>query len=97
MKLDEIVAAMTPEIYANLRQAVETGKWLNGDTLSEEQKENAMQAVMLYQAKVAHSDEHMTVGRDGEIVEKSRQQLKQELRQQATKQTPIAKFSKDDI
>ncbi|GLR69718.1 YeaC family protein [Agaribacter marinus] len=97
MQLEQLVDSMTPEIYKNLLQAVETGKWPNGDRLSEDQKENSMQAVMLYQARIEHSNEHMTVGKDGEIVQKSRHQLKQELQQQATNQTPIAKFTKNDI
>lgn len=61
---------MTPEIYERLRQAVETGKWPDGTPLNEEQKASSMQAVMLYQAKIEKSSEHMTVGESGEIVHK---------------------------
>ncbi len=88
---------MTPEIYLKLRSAVETGKWENGMKLTEEQKEYAMQAVMLYQGKVEQSGEHMTVGENGEIIQKSRQQMKQELQHQTTNQSSIAKFGQDDI
>ena len=67
MNVEQILAAMTPEVYDRLRQAVETGKWPDGNPLSEEQKENCLQAVLLYQARVARSNEHMTVGESGEI------------------------------
>ncbi|WP_395342721.1 YeaC family protein [Ningiella sp. W23] len=97
MQVEQLLAAMTPQIYENLRQAVETGKWPDGNALTEDQKENAMQAVLLYQAKVEQSEQHMTIGKDGEIVQKSRQQLQQELKQEQAKEVPIARFKKDDI
>ena len=40
MNVEQILAAMTPEVYDRLRLAVETGKWPDGNPLSEEQKEN---------------------------------------------------------
>jgi uncharacterized protein YeaC (DUF1315 family) len=52
-----------------------------------------MQAVMIYQAKVLGSDQHMTVGSDGEIVNKNRQELKQ----QFSSQPSIARFKQDDF
>ena len=80
MDVNQLVNAMTPEIFANLQRAVESGKWPNGEPLSEEQKENSLQAVLLYQAKVAKSNEHMTIGEDGEMVHKSKSELRNELR-----------------
>ncbi|MBF7072612.1 DUF1315 family protein [Glaciecola sp. MH2013] len=97
MNVDQLVQAMTPEIFENLRTAVETGKWPDGAVLSPEQKENSLQAVLLYQARVEQSEEHMTVGKNGEVVQKSRQELKQEMQQQSTNQSPIARFKQDDI
>lgn len=97
MQVEQLVAAMTPEVYENLQRAVETGKWPDGNPLSEEQKENSMQAVLLYQAKIERSEQHMTIGKDGEIVQKSRSELQQELKQAASNEVPIARFKKDDI
>jgi uncharacterized protein YeaC (DUF1315 family) len=37
-------------------------------------------AVLLYQAKVAQTNEHMTIGSDGEMVHKSKSELRQELK-----------------
>ncbi len=93
MNVDALVNTMSPEIYEKLRNAVETGKWLDGSPLSDEQKETCMQAVMLYQSKIIKSEEHMTVGETGEIVQKSRQQFKQEF----THQDSIARFKQDDF
>ena len=83
MNVEQLVAGMTPEIFANLRTAVETGKWANGDSLTEEQKDNALQAVMLYQAKIAKTNEHMTIGEDGEMVHKSKSELRRELSEES--------------
>ncbi len=96
MNIDVMVNAMTPEVYDRLRQAVETGKWPDGTPLSEEQKESSMQAVMLYQAKIARSTEHMTVNEAGEIVHKSKQDFKRDINAPSDKNT-IARFKQDDI
>jgi uncharacterized protein len=52
---------------------------------------------MLYQSKVLKSDQHMTVGENGQIVHKSREALKQELAQQSFDNQTIARFKQDDI
>ncbi|QCR36029.1 YeaC family protein [Nissabacter sp. SGAir0207] len=78
MEIDDLIAAMTPEIYQRLVQAVELGKWPDGVPLTEAQKENSLQAVMLYQARHNQDAQHMTINTDGQLVMKSKQQLKQE-------------------
>lgn len=97
MNVETLVASMTPEIYERLRQAVETGKWPDGTPLSDDQKENSMQAVMLYQAKIERSNEHMTINDKGEIEHKSKSELRQALREQQSNQQSIARFNQDDI
>lgn len=96
MNIEALLQAMTPDIYEKLKSAVETGKWLDGSPLSEEQKESCLQAVMLYQAKIAKSQEHMTVNEEGEIVQKSKSELRAELRTNREEQT-IVRFKQDDI
>jgi len=93
MNVEQLVQSMTEETYNRLKLAVETGKWPNGDRLSPEQLESSLQMVMLYQSQVLQSDEHFTVGADGEIVTKSREQLKQQFSQQPS----IARFKQDDF
>jgi len=78
MELDEMIAAMTPEIYQRLVTAVETGKWADGVSLTVEQKENSLQLVMIWQARHNDQPQHMSVGKGGELVMKSKTQLKEE-------------------
>nr|WP_113869661.1 DUF1315 family protein [Brenneria salicis]NMN91610.1 hypothetical protein [Brenneria salicis ATCC 15712 = DSM 30166]RBP57320.1 hypothetical protein DES54_1709 [Brenneria salicis ATCC 15712 = DSM 30166]RLM28421.1 transcriptional regulator [Brenneria salicis ATCC 15712 = DSM 30166] len=78
MQLDDLIEAMTPEIYQRLATAVELGKWPDGVALSTEQKENCLQIVMMWQARHNKQAEHMTIGANGEIVIKSKQELKQQ-------------------
>ncbi|PHM38734.1 YeaC family protein [Xenorhabdus innexi] len=76
MNLDDLLSVMTPEIYQRLVQAVELGKWQDGVSLTPEQKEHSLQMVMLWQARHNHNPEHMTIGTDGQIAVKSKQELK---------------------
>ncbi|QGU87721.1 YeaC family protein [Erwinia sorbitola] len=78
MELDEMIASMTPDIYQRLVTAVETGKWADGVALTPEQKENSLQLVLLWQARHNDNPQHMSVARGGEIVMKSKKQLKEE-------------------
>lgn len=78
MQLDEMIAAMTPEVYQRLVTAVETGKWADGVALTPEQKENSLQLVMLWQARHNDNPQHMSVGKGGQMVTKSKKQLKEE-------------------
>lgn len=97
MQVEQLLAMMSDDIYEKFKQAIETGKWLDGNPLTEEQKETVMQAVLLYQSRVEQSNEHMTVGNDGQVVQKSRKELQQEFKQAKTNQTNIARFKQDDI
>lgn len=73
-----MIAAMTPEVYQRLVTAVETGKWADGVALTPEQKENSLQLVMLWQARHNEQPQHMSVGKGGEMVMKTKKQLKEE-------------------
>ena len=48
MDYQQMIESMTPEMYQNLRRAVELGKWPDGQQLSPEQKQNALQAVIAW-------------------------------------------------
>ncbi|WGL97070.1 DUF1315 family protein [Arsenophonus sp. aPb] len=76
MELNELVDLMTVEIYQRLLTAVELGKWPDGVALTPKQKENSLQAVMLWQARHNHNAQHMTVGTDGKIILKTKNELK---------------------
>lgn len=48
--VEQLIATMTPEIYDNLRSAVELGKWADGNRLTVAQREHCMEAIILYEA-----------------------------------------------
>ncbi|MBW8190688.1 DUF1315 family protein [Neiella marina] len=76
MSVEQLVSAMTPDIYDKLKTAVELGKWADGTPLSAEQKEHSLQAVIAYQALNLKQTDHMTVAAGGELNVKSKQALK---------------------
>ncbi len=76
MNIEQIVNTMTPELYERLQYGSQTGRWPDGSALTAEQKEQALQLVILYQAKVEKSDQQFTVSENGEIVQKSKAELK---------------------
>lgn len=89
MEINELVTSMTPEVYQRLATAVETGKWPDGVALTPEQKENSLQLVMLWQARHNTDAQHMTIDTNGQMVTKSKQQLKEEF---GITPKPIATF-----
>ncbi|EGQ8388600.1 TPA: YeaC family protein [Vibrio cholerae] len=76
MDTQQLINAITPEAYQRLLYAVETGKWPEGTPLSQQQRDSCMQAVMLYQSKHNTQADHMSVGVGGEVVFKSKAELK---------------------
>ncbi|PXV77957.1 YeaC family protein [Pantoea sp. PNA 03-3] len=77
-QLEAMLDAMTPEIYERLMTAVETGKWPDGVALTQQQRDNSLQLVMMWQARNNDAPQHMTIGKNGEMVTKSKKQLKEE-------------------
>ncbi|WP_205955355.1 YeaC family protein [Pantoea stewartii] len=77
-QLEAMLDAMTPEIYERLMTAVETGKWPDGVALTQQQRANSLQLVMMWQARNNDAPQHMTIGKNGEMVTKSKKQLKEE-------------------
>lgn len=78
MNTEQLLSAMTPEVYQRLTYAVETGRWPEGTPLSQTQRDSCMQAVMLYQSKYNIDAEHMSVAAGGEICFKSKAELKKQ-------------------
>ncbi|OSN06855.1 YeaC family protein [Lonsdalea iberica] len=77
MQIEDVLKAMTPEIYQRLVTAVELGKWPDGVALTLEQKDSAMQMVLLWQSRHNVEADHMSVNQQGEIEIKCKQALKQ--------------------
>ncbi|SHO58333.1 YeaC family protein [Vibrio quintilis] len=78
MNAQQLIEIITPEAYQRLLYAVETGKWPEGTTLSQEQRDACIQAVMLFQSKHNTEPEHMTIAAGGEVCFKSKSELKQQ-------------------
>ncbi|MDC1436356.1 YeaC family protein [Gammaproteobacteria bacterium] len=45
---EDLLSSITPEVHSKLKQAIELGRWENGERLSKEQIELCMQAVIAY-------------------------------------------------
>ncbi|OEF27677.1 YeaC family protein [Vibrio rumoiensis] len=78
MNVEQLLNAMTPEVYERLNYAIETGRWLDGTPITKEQRDSCMQAVMLYQSKHNHEAQHMSVAAGGEVAFKSKAELKKQ-------------------
>ena len=48
MTYQQLIENMSPEIYRNLRRAVELGKWPDGRVLTPEQREVCLQATIAW-------------------------------------------------
>ncbi|MBK8131917.1 MAG: DUF1315 family protein [Gammaproteobacteria bacterium] len=85
MDLDHLLAHITPEVYATLKQAVETGRWPDGNRLDDEQRGLCLQAVIAWgerhlpaAERVGHipSRPHTHCGGEGEMSAAEPQPLK---------------------
>jgi len=80
MDLITVVENLSPDMYQRFLCAAETGKWPDGVTVEQAQRETAMQIVMAYQSRVLKSEQNMTIGAKGEVVQKSKAELKQQFK-----------------
>lgn len=48
MTYDQLIQAMTPEMHQSLKRAVELGKWPDGRSLTPDQRDICMRAVIAY-------------------------------------------------
>ena len=53
----QLVDQLTPEVYENMKRAVETGRWPDGRTVTDEQRQICMQAVITWEAEHLPEDE----------------------------------------
>lgn len=49
MTVDELIKAMTPDIYRNMKSALELSRWPDGRKLESEQKTLCMEALIRYE------------------------------------------------
>jgi uncharacterized protein YeaC (DUF1315 family) len=70
MNYKDAVEGLTPQLIEKMKLAIEIGRWENGDKLTPEQLESAIQAVMLWQAthQEPGNDEPFTLDAEGNVV-----------------------------
>ncbi len=88
MNLENTIENMPETMYLRLKCAAETGKWPEGTVVDKAQRGTALQLIMAYQAKHLNSDEMLSIGSDGNIVNKNKYQLKAEF-STAAKKDPV--------
>ena len=57
--LETLLSAITPEIHAQLKEAVALGRWESGDKLTDEQRSLCLQAVIAYDEKYLSPDQRV--------------------------------------
>ena len=57
LNFQQMISQITPDIYNNLKTAIEIGRWPDGRTLTPEQRETSLQAVIAYEAQHVSEDE----------------------------------------
>ncbi len=95
MNVYQVVDNMSVEMYQRLKHAAETGKWPEGTVVEQAQRDSALQLSMAYQARHLNSDQMLTVGADGELVTKTKRELKDQFKGQA-KNTEVTKCNKGE-
>jgi len=96
MNVLEIVDSLSEEMYQRLKYAAETGKWPEGTVVDKPQRDSALQLIMAYQAKHLNSEQMLTIGSNGEIVHKTKRELKDEFRGEH-KNSEVTKCNKNNI
>lgn len=78
MQAEQLVENMNEGLYLRLKSAVETGRWPDGQPLTAQQKEDSLALVVMYQARHLDQNEPFSVGKDGQMVVKSKAELRQQ-------------------
>jgi len=65
--INEYAKNISPSLFLELKQAVETGRWRDGKALDERQKGDTLQLVMAYQSIHNEKPDHFSIAKGGEI------------------------------
>lgn len=82
--ITEYAKNLSPSLYQQLKQSVETGKWLDGKPLDDQQKSDTLQLVLAYQSLYNENPDHFSIAKGGEIYMEKKSVLK-------------SRFSDDDV
>jgi uncharacterized protein YeaC (DUF1315 family) len=75
-EMTDYAQSISPAVYNQLKEAVETGKWVNGDKLTAQQKADSLQFLMVYQSQFNDKPDHFSIAKGGEIHMESKKVLK---------------------
>ena len=89
---EQLIENMDEALYLRLREAVEIGRWPDGKALTEQQKQDTMALVMLYQARHLDQHEPFSVGKDGQMIVKT----KADMRKAQRSEQEITRFNLQD-
>lgn len=76
LNLTEYAKNLSPSLYLQLQEAVETGKWLDGKPLNDNQKAETLQLIMAYQSLYNDTPEHFSIAKGGDIYMEKKSVLK---------------------
>lgn len=74
----EYAKNLSPSLYQQLKKAVETGKWLDGNPLKEKQKTDTLQLIMAYQSLYNENPDHFSIAKGGELYMEKKSVLKRQ-------------------
>lgn len=75
MHAEQLVANMDQTLYLRLKEAVETSRWEDGQPLTDQQREDTLTLVMLYQARHLNQDEPFSIDKSGQFIQKSKVEI----------------------
>ena len=76
--ITEYAKNLSPSLYQQLKQAVETGKWLDGNPLEDKQKADTLQLIMVYQSLYNDKPDHFSIAKGGELYMEKKSVLKKQ-------------------
>ncbi|RUO34936.1 YeaC family protein [Aliidiomarina soli] len=85
MQPEQLIENMSEALYLRLREAVETGRWPDGNPLTEQQREDSLSLVMMYQARHLDQTEPFSIGKNGQFISKSKAEMRREREQEITR------------
>ena len=59
MEFDDLLKALTPEKYENLKRGIELGKWADGRALTEDEKSLGLQLLIAWDARHKAPDDRI--------------------------------------
>lgn len=82
--ISEYAKNLSPSLYLQLKNAVETGKWVDGKPLDDSQKAETLQLIIAYQSLYNDKPDHFSIAKGGDIYMEKKSVLR-------------SQFSEDDV